>query len=64
MQIWTPFISTEKFGYTMANFKLYLAYDALEDLATLPPTNLTLGVKEKQNCKRHYSRFLININWE
>jgi hypothetical protein len=35
MQIWTPFIVTEKFGYKMANFKPHLAYDALEDLATL-----------------------------
>jgi hypothetical protein len=35
MQIWTSFISTEKFGYKIANFKPHLAYDALEHLSTL-----------------------------
>jgi hypothetical protein len=35
MQIWTLFIDAEKFEYKMANFKPYLAYDALQDLATL-----------------------------
>jgi hypothetical protein len=32
-------IGTEKFDYIMANFKLHLAYDALEDLATLSCVN-------------------------
>jgi hypothetical protein len=49
MQILIPFISSEKFGYKMANFKPRLAYDALEDL-------VTLSLKFFSNSTHHYLR--------